>query len=108
MKKETLEKRIAANLLTKTGTVKVKYQPVINLLKNPTLVLRPTSWRKSRGASYWSISDKSFDITEGLDLLKIDYEEGNDGPRGGASWNYIKLTKKGQRQVKDYARSFAS
>ena len=29
MKKETLEKRISANLLTKTGTIKVKYQLVI-------------------------------------------------------------------------------
>ena len=41
MKKETLEKRIAANLLTKTGTVKVKYQPVINLLKKPNFGFTP-------------------------------------------------------------------
>lgn len=108
MKKETLEKRISANLLTKTGTIKVKYQPVIYLLKNPTLILRPTHWRSLRGFKHMSVSDRSLDIKEGLMLLKIDFEEGNDAPRGGISGNYIKLTKKGQQQVRDYARSFAS
>ena len=106
MKKETLEKRISTNLSTKTGTLKVKYQPVIDLLKNPTKVVRPTYWRKSGG--FKSLSDKSSDFREGLMLLKIDFEEGNDAPRGGLSGNYIRLTKKGQQQVKDYARSFVS
>lgn len=108
MKKSTLEKRILANLLTKTGTVKVKYQLVIDLLKNPTKILRPTYWRTLSGFRHLSLSDSSFDIKEGLKLLKIDYEDGNDALRGGISGNYIKLTKKGQRQVMDYARSFAS
>ena len=108
MKKETLEKRISANLLTKTGTVKVKYYPVINLLKNPTLILRPTHWRSLRGFKRMSVSDMSLDIKEGLTLLKIDFEEGNDATRGGIEGNYIKLTKKGQQQVRDYARSFTS
>lgn len=107
MKKSTLEKRISANLLTKTGAVKVKYQLVIDLLKNPTKVLRPTYWRTSSGFKHLSLSDSSSDIKEGLKLLKVDYEEGNDAPRGGISGNYIKLTKKGQRQVRDYAISFA-
>lgn len=107
MKKETLEKRISANLLTKTGTIKVKYQLVIDLLKNPSRILRPTQWRTPHGR-HWSLFDKSSDIKEGLKILKVDYEEGNDAPRGGITGNYIKLTKKGQRQVKEYAMSFAS
>lgn len=107
MKKETLEKRISANFLTKTGTIKVKYQLVIDLLKNPSRILRPTQWRTPHGR-HWSLSDKSSDIKEGLKILKVDYEEGNDAPRGGITGNYIKLTKKGQRQVKEYAMSFAS
>ena len=106
MKKETLEKRITANFLTKTGTVKVKYRPVIELLQNPKKTLRPTGWRNSISARHWSLSDNSCDIREGLTKLKIDFEEGNDGPRGGVAWNYIRLTKKGQRQVQDYAKSF--
>lgn len=108
MKKETLIKRIKANLLTKAGTLRVKYQPVIDLLQEPTLVLRPTHWNVPYGGGNWSISDKSSDIKEGLVLLKIDFEEGNDAPHGGVTGNYIKLTKKGQRQVKDYAMIFAS
>ena len=107
MKKETLERRISANLLTKTGTIKVKYQLVIDLLKNPSRILRPTQWRTPH-SRHWSLSDKSSDIKEGLKILKVDYEEGNDAPRGGITGNYIKLTKKGQRQVKEYAMSFAS
>lgn len=42
MKKETLEKRISANLLTKTGMVISKYQPVLDLLRHPNILLRPT------------------------------------------------------------------
>ena len=72
MKKETLEKRITANLSTKTGTVKVKYRPIIELLQNPKKTLRPTGWRNSISARHWSLSDKSYDIREGLTLLKID------------------------------------
>lgn len=107
MKKETLIKRIKANLLTKTGTLRVKYQPVVDLLQEPTLVLRPIQWRTPH-RGHWSLSDRSSDIKEGLTLLKIDFEEGNDAPRGGVTGNYIRLTKKGKQQVKDYAMIFAS
>lgn len=102
MKKETLEKRISANLLTKTGMVISKYQPVLDLLRHPNILLRPTRYERRSDRIF--IVDKSFDIIEGLTLLKIDYERGNDA-RGNVEGDYIKLTKKGKQQVRDYAKN---
>ena len=37
-----------------------------------------------------------------LKALGIDYTTGNDAPRGGAEGNYIELTAKGKRQIKEF------
>ena len=100
MKATTLNARIAKNLTTKTGSVKSIYQEVIYLLKNPTITIRPVSWSRSGG--YMNLRDNSFNLTHGLNLIGIDFETGNDAPRGGKEGFFVKLTKKGQSQVKDF------
>ena len=37
-------------------------------------------------------------------ILGIDYETGNDAPRGGMNGYFVKLTEKGKRQVKDFSK----
>lgn len=103
MKKETLQKRIEKNLTTKAGTVSVKFAEVIKLINNPETTLYPVQWH--RNGRHMSISDHTANIVEGLHLLGIDFEQGNDAPRGGRNGEFIRLTAKGKQQVKDYAES---
>lgn len=39
------------------------------------------------------------------DKLRIDYELGNDAPRGGKEGDYVKLTEKGKRQVAEWVKA---
>jgi len=100
MKAITLQKRIDQNLTTQKGIVRAIYRDVINLIKNPTKTMRPISSGYSKGWSY--VSDHSSDLIRGLELIGIDFETGNDAPRGGKSGFFVRLTKKGQYQVKDF------
>lgn len=94
---KTLENKIQENLTTKKGTIKAKYESVIFLILNPKSKIHPVSSRYSGG--YVNVSDRTDDLIEGLKLLGIDYEQGNDAPRGGRDGNFIQLTTKGRRQV---------
>lgn len=49
-----------------------------------------------------SLHDNSANLEWGLHALGIDYETGNDAPRGGKNGYFVKLTAKGRRQVRDY------
>lgn len=99
MKKETLQKRIEKRLYTKSGHLACKYEEVMDLLLHPEWVRRPVLWvDKGR-----TLRDHHANIEEGLRLLGIDFETGNDAPRGGKEGYFIKLTAKGKRQVKDFA-----
>lgn len=100
MKKETLQARIEKHLCTKTGNIARKYEEVMELLKNPNRVMRPIYWR-GKGDS---LHDSHEALEYGLAILGVDYETGNDAPRGGLNGYYVKLTAKGKRQVKDYSR----
>ena len=104
MKAETLQKRIEMRLTTKTGKIMEKYKEVIDIISNPDCdKWYLTEWR-GRGRKR-SLSDRMPNAKEGLYLLSIDFETGNDAPRGGREGDYIALTAKGRRQVKEYAMS---
>ena len=98
MKKETLQKRIEKHLYTKGGKLAKKYEDVIVLLNNPERIMRPIYW----GYKGRTLHDGSANLEFGLQALGIDYEAGNDAPRGGKNGYYVKLTSKGRRQVADY------
>ena len=98
MKKETLQARIEKNLYTKGGKLAKKYELVIDLLNHPYRVMRPIYW----GYKGRTLHDGSANLEWGLHALGIDYETGNDAPRGGKNGYFVKLTAKGRRQVKEY------
>lgn len=97
MKKETFEKKIRP-LLRKDGKLKVVYEEVISwLVYHPSAKARPFTWR-NYGRSARDFTQYYWDV---LSVLNIDYNYGNDAPRGGKEGNYIVLTKKGQRRIKE-------
>lgn len=102
MKKETLQKRIEDKLYTRSGKLQKKYEDVIDILLHPDRKFRPTVWtNKGR-----SLRDYRMNVTEGLRLIGIAFEEGNDAPRGGLNGNYIVLTSKGKRQSKEWREGY--
>ena len=102
MKAKTLQERIENNLFTKSGTLMKKYEDVIDILLHPDRKFRPTVWtNKGR-----SLRDYRKAVTEGLKAIGIDFEEGNDAPRGGLNGNYIVLTSKGKRQSKEWREGY--
>lgn len=101
MKKETLQARIEKHLYTKSGKLARKYDEVLELLNNPTRIMRPIYWRRKKG---YSLHDSHEALEYGLTIIGIDYETGNDAPRGGMNGYYVKLTAKGKRQVRDFSK----
>lgn len=100
MKRETIEKRIVENLMTKKGELMKKYSAPLFWLKyygNRTYTCR---WRKN--GRHLNLEDKTKNYTDMLKALDIDYTTGNDAPRCGAEGFYIELTAKGKRQVKEF------
>ena len=100
MKRETIEKRIAENLMTKKGELMKKYSAPLFWLKYYGNRTHTCRWHKS--GRHFSLEDKTDNYTDMLKALGIDYTEGNDAPRGGEEGNYIELTAKGKRQVKEF------
>lgn len=99
MKAETLQKRISKNLYTAKGKLKQRYNKVIYwLLTDCNKVIYPRQW----GNGWRTLIDNSDQYLTALNLLGIDFEEGNDAPKGGAEGYFIRLTIKGKRQIKDY------
>lgn len=100
MKATTLQKRIEKHLTTKKGTIAPRYVKVIDFINHPNWVIYPRKW--NRCGSLCSLCDKSDSYISALTLLNIDFETGNDAPRGGVEGFYIRLTKKGQNQVRNF------
>ncbi len=98
MKASTLENRINKNLTTKSGSLRKDCESIIELFENGNI--HPFGYS---GSGRCVTKAGSFNYTA-LDAMKIDYITGNDAPRGGHSGNYIELTAKGKRQVKDWLR----
>lgn len=102
MKRETIEKRIKENLYTKAGKLMVKYSaPVEWLQRGGKDRVHPCTW--CRSGRHISLSDHRSDYIIALKKLGIDYVADNDAPRGGMEGEYIELTAKGKRQVKEYS-----
>ena len=97
---KSLAKRIEENLTTKSGSIKLIHTEALNLIQNPKSTCRPCYRTRSKG--YCNLHDSSHNVTSTLDLLRVDYETGNDAPKGGKAGDFIKLTSKGKRQVAKY------
>lgn len=103
MKAKTIIKRIDANFLTQKGELKVRYESAVNFVMSGRTVLHGKRW-SSRGQSL-STNDNDR-LWELLDLLGVDYVTGNDAPRGGVEGDYIRITKKGQKQVAEIVKLY--
>lgn len=95
MNKTTFYNRLGkAGLLKKSGELQVRYCGTLSELICGYKV-RPV-W--TRG--YGSLDRASVDRAEALiSALKLSYETGNDTPRGGATGEFICLSKKGIKQL---------
>lgn len=99
MQAKTLQKRITKKLYTTKGKLKQRYDKVIYwLLTDCNKVIYPCHW----GNGWRKLIDNSDQYISALNLLGIDFEEGNDAPKGGAEGYFIRLTAKGKQQIRDY------
>lgn len=93
-----------ADLVKKDGSLNAKTAFIATYdLANLALgdKYHPIYWSKS--SSHFGLNGTS-DKNRMLALLNaagIEFEEGNDAPKGGLNGYYIRLTKKGLKQVKD-------
>lgn len=100
MKANTLADRITAKLKTKGGKIAQKYADVEKVL----LGGRVHGKHYSGSGRYTSVANGTHYTTiEGLRLIGVDFQEGNDAPRGGQCGDYVELSPKGKRQVSEWA-----
>ena len=102
MKAETLQKRIEANLYTKKGTLARKYEDVVYMLSHPDYVACPCRWL-GHGSS---LKDSRAIYIDGLTAVGVDFVVHNVAPRGGMEGWRIRLTKKGKRQAREFAKAY--
>lgn len=103
MKAETIKKRMEkAGWFTKAGAVRSNRERALWVVTYPDYVRwHFTFWdRKGR-----TLRDYLTDVVIGLREIGIDFRTGNDAPRGGREGDYIELTQKGRRQVREFANS---
>ena len=99
MKAETLQKLIEKHLTLKDGkTIAKNYSEVVDFIVNnkthrPYYYSGSGRFAKCAGVDYISVA---------LKLMGIDYETGNDAPRGGHAGYFVRLTKKGIAQTKPF------
>lgn len=101
MKAETLNSKIIKNLYTNKGTLARKYEDVLYMLTHPQYVARPCKWQ-----GYTTLKDTRERYTEALKAIGVDYEMYNVAPRGGMEGWRIRLTPKGRRQVREFAKAY--
>mgnify|MGYP003612512753 CR=1 FL=1 len=102
---KTLAQKIEENFLTKKGTVKYNCSDALYLIQNPSRTIRPCSWSRSKG--YCNLKDIRMNVRFALLSVGVDFETGNDAPRGGLEGEYIRLTSKGKKQVAKYNANIA-
>ena len=102
MKKETLQKLIYSKLTLKDGkTIAKIHSDVIDLI-----VFNQTYKPYHYSGSGRNISKAGVDkASAGLRIIGVDFETGNDSPCGGHSGYFVRLTKNGIKQTKDYRDS---
>ncbi len=101
MKASTLQNRIDTNLRTKGGEIAKKYANVERVLLGD----RYHGTGYSGSGRYVSCKNGDyFSVIDGLRKIGVDFVEGNDAPRGGWCGQYVELSKKGKRQVAEWAK----
>jgi hypothetical protein len=100
MNTQTAKKRLErANFYTKKGTILASVCKCLDGLKAlKTGKIYPYYWTRSKG--YYNLVTRYGQMEGFLRSLKIDFVTGND-KNGGIESDFIKLTAKGKRQVKD-------
>jgi len=94
---KTLKERVNAALNTAKGEMKASSMETWTLLTRPSYELRPCGYSGNR---YTPVGYHKIDkAAENLTAIGIDFEIGNDAPRGGYSGNFLRITKKGHRQL---------
>ena len=99
MKAITLQKRIESKLTLKDGkTIAKCYSDVIDFIvykriSHPYYYSGAGRFAKCAGVDY---------ISTALKLIGVDFETGNDSPRGGHLGYFVRLTKKGVEQTKEF------
>jgi hypothetical protein len=97
MKASTLKNRIAKSLNVNGSEPKnMDYQLALDVINGITV--KPNNWKKN--GRYVNLT--SYNPERYLRFWGVDFETGNDAPRGGKEGYYVKLTTKGKRQVADY------
>lgn len=100
MKATTLQQRIEKKLYTKEGKLATRFANLDTLLIEGIWHGKKYS---SRGRFITLTNGDHLSMIEALRNLGIDFKVGNDAPRGGGIDDYVALTEKGKRQVKEYA-----
>ena len=88
---KNLTRKAQNELYTKKGDLKKMYASQIRMHATNTKIY-PVSY-SGRGR-HINIVDNSFYIKNAIELLGYKYSTGNDAPKGGASGNFIKISKK--------------
>ena len=102
MKATTLNNRIAKTLTLKNGKIAVKYSFFADFLVAGKWYGK--SWNGS--GRYINLSDTQYRAAiEICEKLGLDFEVGNDAPRGGKSGDFVALTAKGKRQVAEWVKN---
>lgn len=100
MNTQTAKARLErANFYTQKGALLASAYKCLDGLKSlKTGKIFPNYWTKSRG--YFNLVNRYGDIYGFLRALKIDFVTGNE-KNGGKESDFIQLTAKGNRQLKD-------
>lgn len=101
MKATTLQKKIETHLCNKNGELLCKFFMLQELLLNGKYYGK---FRRGHGR-FVSLSDcRHYNAIKALELLGVDYTTGNDAPRGGKTGDFVELTEKGRRQVREWVK----
>lgn len=109
MKKETIIKRMEnAGLTKKDGSLQVKYcdstlRTYLGHLANGQRI-HPMFWTGT-ARTKTLVTTKYERMRDILGALRIEYKLGNDAPRGGMTGEYIELTDKGRRVLRESIES---
>lgn len=101
MKAEKIADYLKSVAFYKNGKQKPNWENPIWLLKNPNEKVHYIRYKGRFGRAHL-VTDHTAEV---LEALGISYSTGNDAPRGGQTGDYIYLTAKGKRQVRDFAKS---
>ena len=86
MKKLTA--KFKQEILTKKGAIKSRYASALSYQRDG--IFYPYRWTRSGG--HFTLIDKYQQITTVLDLAGYKYTFGNDSPRRGLEWAYIRVS----------------